>query len=194
MIYVTLPNNSIMDIYLDNKISSLKVNLSEILQVDPQHWEVVLKEIQFPHLCYNARKDKKIFIGWYKTFIGHSSDKRVEFKFIKKIKPGYYSNMSETVAELNEKITTRPNTINLHSDGFDICFDYDSFSSKSIVTMFHGVSIKIEGSDLAMQMGFKENEILRGCIPIVSSVYDEYERYTALYVCLHRYHSEPVSG
>ena len=161
MIYVTLPNNSIMDIYLDNKISSFKVNSSEILQVDPEHSKVALKEFRFPHLCYNARKDKNYFIGWYKTVIGHSSDKRVEFKFIKKIKPGYYSNMSEMVAELNAKITTRPNTINLHSDGFDIRFDYDSFSNKSIVTMSHGVSIKIEGSDLAMRMGFKENKIFR---------------------------------
>ena len=50
MIYVTLHSNSSMDIYPDNKISSIKLNLSETLQVDPEHWEVALKEIQFPHL------------------------------------------------------------------------------------------------------------------------------------------------
>ena len=72
------------------------------------------------------------------------------------------------VAVLNAKISTGPNIVNLHSDGFDICFDYDSFSNKTIVTMSHGVSIKMEGSDLAMQMGFKENEILRGSLSIVS--------------------------
>ena len=53
------------------------------------------------------------------------------------------------VAELNAKIPpAAPKTINFHSDGSDICFDYDFFSSKSIVTMSHGVSIKMEGSDL----------------------------------------------
>ena len=72
------------------------------------------------------------------------------------------------VPELNAKIPTGPNTINLNSDGFNICFDYDSFSSKTVVTMFHGVLIKMEGSDLAMQMGFKKNEILRGSTSIVS--------------------------
>ena len=50
MIYVTLPSNSSMDIYPNNKILSFKVNLSETLQVDPEHWEVALKEIQFLHL------------------------------------------------------------------------------------------------------------------------------------------------
>ena len=157
MIYVTLPSNSIFTL-----TTSFKVNLSEILPVDPEHREVAMKEIQFPYLWYNARKYKNNFIGWYKTVIGHSSNKTVEFKFIKKIKPGSYSSMSEMIAELNAKIPTRPNTIYLHSDGFDIRFDYDSFSNKSIMTMSHGVSIKMGGSDLAMRLGFKENEILRG--------------------------------
>ena len=76
-------------------------------------------------------------------------NKTVELKFIKKIKPGYYLSMPEMVAELNAKIPpAEPKTINFHSDGSDICFDYDFFSSKSIVTMSHGVSIKMEGSDL----------------------------------------------
>ena len=87
---------------------------------------------------------------------------------MKEIKPGYYSSMPEMMAELNTKILTGPDTINLHSDGFDICFHYDSFSNKIIVTMSHGVSIKMEGSDLAMQMGFKENKILCGSTSIVS--------------------------
>ena len=38
------------------------------------------------------------------------------------------------------------------------------------------------GSDLAMRMGFKENEILHGFIPIVSSFVMNMKRYTALYV------------
>ena len=50
MIYITLPSSSSMDIYPDNKISIFTVNVSETLQVDPEHWEIALKEIQFPHL------------------------------------------------------------------------------------------------------------------------------------------------
>ena len=94
---------------------------------------------------------------------------------MKEVKHGCYLSMSEMVAEVNAKIPKGPKTINLHSDGFDICFDYDSFSNKSIVT--HGVSIKMEGSDLSMRMGFKENEILRGSVPIVSLSMTHMKRY-----------------
>ena len=38
--------------------------------------------------------------------------------------------MPEMVAILNAKRPRGPETINLHSDGFDICFDYDSFSKQ----------------------------------------------------------------
>ena len=45
------------------------------------------------------RKDKIYFIGWYNTVIGRLSNRRVEFKFMKGTKPGYYSSMPEMVAE-----------------------------------------------------------------------------------------------
>ena len=64
--------------------------------------------------------------------------------------------MPEMLAELNAKIPAERRTINLYSDGFNICFDYDSFSNKSIATISHGVSIKMEGLDLTMRLGFKE--------------------------------------
>ena len=171
-----------MDIYPDNKISSFKANSPEALQVDPEHWEVALKEIQFPYLWYNVKKYKNYCIGWQNTVIWHYSNKRVEFKFIKEIKRGHYSSMPEMVAELNAKIPTGANTINSHSDGFNVHFDYDSFSNKSIVAMSHGVSTKTEGSDLAMRLWFKENEILSGSTSIISPFMANMKRYTALYV------------
>ena len=76
--------------------------------------------------------------------------------------------MSEIIAELNTKIPAEPKNINLHLNGFDIRFDYGFFSSKSIVIMFHGVSIKTEGLDWAMRLGFNENESFRGPSPIFS--------------------------
>ena len=182
MIYVTLPSNSSMGIYPGNKISSFKVNFPETLQVDPEHSQVALKEFQLPHLWYHVRKDKKIFIGWYNTVKGRPSNKRVEFKFMKEIKPGYYWSMPEMVAELNAKIPAEPKTVNLHLDGFDINFHYDSFSSKSILTMSHEISIKMGGSDLAMRLVFKENKILGRLTPIVSPYMANMEQYTALYV------------
>ena len=91
---------------------------------------------------------------------------------MKGIKFVYYSSMPEMVAKLNAKIPRGPNTINLHSNGFDIRFDYASFSNKTIVAISHGVSIKMEG--------FKENEILRGSTPIVSPFMTNMKRFTVL--------------
>ena len=101
---------------------------------------------------------------------------------MKEIKPDYYSSMSEIAAELNAKIPAELKNINLHLDGFDIRFNYDYFSHKSIVTMSHRISRIKEGWDLAMQLEFKENEILRGPTPIVSPFMANIEPYTALYV------------
>ena len=45
---------------------------------------------------------------------------------MKEIKPGYYLSIPEMVFELNAKIPAELfKTINLHSNGFDNCFDYD---------------------------------------------------------------------
>ena len=68
-------------------------------------------------------------------------------------------------------------------DSFNICFDYDSFSNKSMVNEYVSWTIKkMERSDLAMQMGFKENEILRWCTSIVSPFMPNMKQYTALCV------------
>ena len=89
-----------------------------------------------------CEKRQKLFY-WLVQYC--ASSKRVELKFMKDIKSGWYSSMLEMVAELNANIAAELKTINLHSDSFDICFDSNSFSDKAIVTMSHGVSIKIEG-------------------------------------------------
>ena len=121
-------------------------------------------------------------IGWYNTVIGHSSNKRTELKFMKEIKPGYYSSMPEMVAELNAEVPTGSNTIHFHSDGFNIRFDYNPFSNKSVVNMSPGRQTEMEGSDIAMRRGVKENKILCGSAPITSPFITNMKQYTALYV------------
>ena len=118
----------------------------------------------------------------------------IEFIFMKETKPGSYSNMPEMVAKLDAEIPAEPNTIDLHSNGFDICFDYDPFSYKPIVTVSHGVSIKMVGSELAMRLGFTENEILRGLTSIVSPFLANMEQYTALYVYIDIIHNQLVGN
>ena len=84
------------------------------------------------------RKDKnwldKNVISWYNTVIGRFSNKRVEFKLMREIKPDYYLSMSEMISELNAKIPAEPKNISLHLDGliFDIQQVYCGYVSWSI--------------------------------------------------------------
>ena len=77
--------------------------------MDPVHLKVVLKQI---HFWFNVRKHKHYLMGWYNTVIRHPPNKKVEFKFMKKIKSGYYSSMVGMDPEIE--------TINLYLVGFGL--------------------------------------------------------------------------
>ena len=55
--YVTLPSNSSMQYFPDNKTSNLVAKLSRTPQLDGE-WEVGLAEIVYPHTWYNIRAGK----------------------------------------------------------------------------------------------------------------------------------------
>ena len=101
--------------------------------------------------------------------------------------------MTAIAAEMNTKIPAEPKTKKLHSDGFDIRFDYDSFSNKTIVTMSHRVLIKLEGRDLAICDWDSKRMRLSMALTHCISVYGEYGMIYSV-KCLHSSHSESVSG
>ena len=53
--YVTLPSDSSMQYFPDNKTSNFVTKLSRTLQLDGE-WEVGLPEIDYPHTWYNIRE------------------------------------------------------------------------------------------------------------------------------------------
>ena len=55
--YVTLPSNSSMQYFPDNKTSNFVTKLSRTLQLDGE-WEVGLAEIDYPHTWYNIREGR----------------------------------------------------------------------------------------------------------------------------------------
>ena len=55
--YVTLPSNSTMQYFPDNKISNFVTKLSRTLQLDGE-WEVGLAEIDYPYTWHNIREEK----------------------------------------------------------------------------------------------------------------------------------------
>ena len=59
--YITLPSNSSMQYFPDNKTLNFVMKLSRTLKIDGE-WEVGLAEIDHPHTWYNIR-EKKEFCG-----------------------------------------------------------------------------------------------------------------------------------
>ena len=58
--YVTLPSNSSMQYFPDNKTSIFVTKLSRKLQPD-EEWEIDLAEIDYPHAWYNIREGKTLW-------------------------------------------------------------------------------------------------------------------------------------
>ena len=57
--YVTLPSNSSMQYFPDNKTSNFVTKLPRTLQLDGE-WEVGLAEIVYPHTWYNTYVKERI--------------------------------------------------------------------------------------------------------------------------------------
>ena len=89
--YVTLPSNSSVKYFLDNKASNFVTKFSRTLQLDGE-WEVGPPEIDYPHTWYNICEGKnsvKIYTpdNLYLVF------KTVEYS----IQPGYYEKVQDVI-------------------------------------------------------------------------------------------------
>ena len=62
--YVTLPSNSSVQYFPDNKTSNFVTKLPRTLQLDGE-WEVGPPEIDYPHTWYNINDER---ILWKSTF------------------------------------------------------------------------------------------------------------------------------
>ena len=55
MFYLTLPSNSYMDYFPDNKLTHFSTRLPQMMDLDGS-WEIGLSEIQYPHSWYDIKK------------------------------------------------------------------------------------------------------------------------------------------
>ena len=89
--YVTLPSNSSMQYFSDNKTSNFVTKLSRTSQLDGE-WEVGLAEIDYPHTWHNIREGKnsvEIYVldKWAQEF---------------SIQPGYYEKVIDVTDALRK--------------------------------------------------------------------------------------------
>ena len=87
--YVTLPSNSSVQYFPDDKTYNFLTKLPRTLQLDGE-WEVSLAEIDYPHTWYNIHKGK------------NSVEIYVPDKWFQEvsIQPGYYDKVQDVIDAL----------------------------------------------------------------------------------------------
>ena len=89
--YVTLPSNSSMEYFPDNKTSNFVTKLSTTLQLDGER-KVGLAEIVYQHAWYNIREGKNS-VEIYTPENLYLVFKTAEFS----IQPGYYEKVQDVI-------------------------------------------------------------------------------------------------
>ena len=136
--YVTLPSNSSMQYFPDNKTSNFVTKLSRTPQLDGE-WEVGLAEIVYPHTWYNIREGKNA-VEIYAPDNLYLVFKTAEFS----IQPGYYGKVQDVIDALYKAGV---------SNLTDVVLSYDDTSERVTVKCGRRVVVKLRG-DIARIFGF----------------------------------------
>ena len=144
--YVTLPSNSSMEYFPDNKTSNFVTKLSRTLQLDGE-WEVGLAEIDYPHTWYSNIREGKNSVEIYAPDNLYLVFKTVEFS----IQPGYYEKVQDVINAF-------------HKAGLanfsDVVLAYNDTSKRVTVKCGRRVVVQLRG-DIARMFGFLNDTTIR---------------------------------
>lgn len=100
--YLTLPSNSSMQYFPDNKTTNFVTQLPQQLKLDGQ-WEVALVEIQYPHSFYTVNDHENIIYYTLEHYGKKNSlEKTASLKKKTRIPAGNYDSINDVIHELNE--------------------------------------------------------------------------------------------
>ena len=138
--YVTLPSNSSMQYFPDNKTSNFVTKLSRTLQLDGE-WEVGLAKMDYPHTWYNIRKGKnsvEIYVPdkWFKEI---------------SIQPGYYEKVQDVIDAL-----LKAGVANVT----DVVVSYDGTSKRVTVRHTEGTVLELR-ANIARMFGYLNSMAIR---------------------------------
>ena len=143
--YVTLPSNSSMQYFPDNKTSNLVTKLSRTLQLDGE-WEVGLAEVDYPHTWHNIREGKN-FVEIYARGKLYVVLQTAEYS----IQPGYYEKVQDVIDALRKAVLD-----NLT----EVVLSYDDTSKRVTVKYSKDAILKLRG-DIARMFSFPNNTTIR---------------------------------
>ena len=164
-IHVTLPSNSSMTVYPDNKPQNYKTNLAQPLDLEGR-WEVALNKIDLTNDWDNVLNESK-----YKVHINYRKDgpKSTFATFIITLSKGYFSNVmtlgkyiinviNEGYAQLKIKDELKPLEEQLFLDEVEINFEYDLIRNRVAFSGTEFYLIEIAGSEHLTALGFTIKE------------------------------------
>ena len=131
--YLTLPSNSSMQYYPNNKTSSYITKIPTRLELNGE-WEVGLAEIKYPHTWYNVREGK----NFLEVFRSHNWFAKI------KIKAGYYKSIKEVVKKIMS---------NGLKEITDVKLVYDDTSKRITIKCKNNVTVILK-DDIARIFGF----------------------------------------
>ena len=137
--YVTLPSNSSMQYFPDNKTLNFVTKLSRTLQLDGE-WEVGLAEIDYPHTWYNIREGKNS-VEIYARDKLYLMFLTVEYS----IQPGYYEKVQDVIDALR-----KAGLDNLT----EVVLSYDDTSKRVTVKCSKGAVLKLRGDIYSKDVWF----------------------------------------
>lgn len=178
--YVTLPSNSSMDLYPENKISNFKINFSNPFNLDASRWEVGLSEIQFPHRWYNIRSNKNILTKTiHKPIEKHNIYKNTRIRSI--IPEGHYNSIEELVKRLNnneERIAEIYNEKSLKP----IKFSYNALNKRVQIEISEDWTLDFDNSDIARCLGFNPTTKITNQTAVSETLASTTHMYDSVYV------------
>ena len=128
--YVTLPSNSSMQYFPDNKTSNFVTKLSRTLQLDGE-WKMGLAEVDYPYTWYNIRDDKNS-VEIYAPDKFDLVFQTVEYS----IQPGYFEKVQDVIDALY-----KAGLANLT----DVVLSYDDTSKRVTVKCAKRAIVKLRG-------------------------------------------------
>ncbi|GFX52940.1 uncharacterized protein TNCV_3228081 [Trichonephila clavipes] len=145
--YVTLPSDSSMHFFPENKISHFKTQLPSPVCLNGE-WEVGLSEIIYPHSWLNVNETNNYFL--YKA-----GDGNISSTVKRTIDVGCYETMLDIISAVQLALPKNPNRFTII---------YNKATKRMKINAVQGSSLHLE--NLGELLGFKRNAIIIGNMKI----------------------------
>ncbi|GFT61113.1 uncharacterized protein TNCV_4558421 [Trichonephila clavipes] len=160
--YVTLPSDSSMHFFPENKISHFKTQLPSPVCLNGE-WEVGLSEIIYPHSWLNVNETNNYFL--YKA-----GDGNISSTVKRTIDVGCYETMLDIISAVQLALPQNPNRFTII---------YNKATKRVKINAVQGSSLHLE--NLGELLGFKRNAIIIGNIKS-EFVADAWSNFSVFYV------------